>query len=120
MTRIRLRPEATTEAVMATLRETFETRDYRWEQTDAVHATASEGTTPIRGSYLPTSQRLRVGVTLKPGKHRLVLSQDTVGAALTGAAVSVGAGPWLLIELSARHGKIVKAVRADLAAAGLH
>lgn len=120
MTRIRLRPETTTKSVMATLRETFESRDYHWEQTDAENAVASEGGKPVRGSALPTSQRLRVGITVQPGKHRLVLSQDTMGAALTGAAVSVGAGPWLLIQLSARYGKIVKAVRADLAAAGLH
>ncbi|MGO1950117.1 MAG: hypothetical protein ACTH1D_10810 [Mycobacteriaceae bacterium] len=119
MTRIRLRPEATTAKVMATLHETFEARDYYWEQTDTKRAIASEGSAPVHGSALPTSHRLRVGITFKPGKRRLVLSQETTGAVLTGAAVSAGAGPWLLIQLSARYSRIVKAVRADLASAGL-
>lgn len=120
MARIRLRPAASIEKVMATIRETFEARNYHWEQTDPDSAIASEGRRPVRGSALPTSHRLRVGVTYQPAKNRVVFSQDTMGAAMTGASISAGGGPWLLIQLNARYGKIIKAVRADLAAAELH
>lgn len=119
MARITLHPQATTTRVLDTVRETFEARGYRWEQQDSDRAVASEGGTTVSDWALPLSHRLRVAIQVKPGKGRLVLSQETVGAAMTGAAVAAGGGPWLHVQLSFRFGKVVKAVRADLSAAAL-
>jgi len=120
MARIKLAPDAKLTDVMDTVRETFDARDYHWEQTDADSAIASEGGKPVRDAALPLSHRLRVAITFHQGKRCLVLNQETMGAAFTGAAVAAGAGPWLHLKLSSRFGTIVKAVRDDLAAAALH
>lgn len=118
MARIQLVPGAIVEQVMGTVRETFEARDYHWEQTNTGRALASEGRAPVGDAALPLSQRLRIAVAVDPDERHLVLSQETVGAAFTGAAAAAGAGPWLHLRLSARFRKIVKAVRGDLTAAG--
>ncbi|PRX97682.1 hypothetical protein [Allonocardiopsis opalescens] len=100
------------EQVLARVRETFESRDYLWKETDPLRAVASEGGRPINN--VAVSQRLRVAVRVDPAKHRLLLTQETLGAAYT-----ANGGPIFYIWLSMRFRRMVKAVKEDLAAAGL-
>jgi hypothetical protein len=115
MARIPLSADATVARVMNLVRETFESRDYVWEQSDPENATASEGGKPIGDAATVVSQRLRVAVHFDTRKHRLVLTQETIGAAYS----AVGAG-YFYVKLAARYRKMVKAIRDDLAAASLH
>ncbi|MBF8192616.1 hypothetical protein ITP53_44440 [Nonomuraea sp. K274] len=112
MTRIPFSADARTEQVMATVRETFESRDYLWEETGPLTAVASEGGKPVRN--LAVSQRLRVAVRVDAEAHRLVLRQETLGAAYT-----ANGGPVIFVWLTMRFRRIAKAVRDDLAAAAL-
>jgi hypothetical protein len=115
MARIQLNDEAQAERVMDTVRETFESRDYHWERTGQLTATASEGGRPVRNLAVGVSQRLRVAVRFDAGNHRLVLRQETLGAAYI-----ANGGPVIYLWLSRRFRKMTKAVRDDLAAAALH
>ncbi|WP_224388318.1 hypothetical protein [Pseudonocardia sp. ICBG1293] len=119
MTKIRIRPGPAPEQVLQVVRATFESRDFTWQPDGDRQARASEGDAAVRDAALPTSQRLRVRVRVRPDADRVVLDQETVGAAMTGAMASTGAGPWLMITLGRRFRRIVKAVRQDLAAAHL-
>jgi hypothetical protein len=112
---VQLNPDADTERVMTTVRETFESRDYLWEPTGPHTATASEGGKRVGNLGVGTSQRLRVDVRIDLDKHRLVLHQETIGAAYIAAG-----GPIVYLWLASRFRKMVKAVRKDLAAAGAH
>lgn len=114
MARIEFRPDATVEQVMGTVRETFESRDYVWEQSDAESAVASEGGKPVSTAALPVSQRVRVSIGINTRKHRLVLTLESIGAAYSAAG-----GGWFYVQLASRYRKIVKAVREDLTAAAL-
>ncbi|RYG76040.1 hypothetical protein EU513_14500 [Yimella sp. RIT 621] len=114
MARIDFRPDATVEQVMRTVRETFQSRDYLWEQTDAENAVASEGGKPVRTAALPVSQRVRVSITINAKKHKLTLTLESIGAAYSAAG-----GGWFYIQLASSYRKMVKAVREDLAAAAL-
>lgn len=114
MASIKLRPGTPVAPVMRTVRESFEARDYLWEQTDTQTAVASEGDKPVRTSALPVTQRVRVRVDFNPGKHKLVLTLESIGAAYSAAG-----GGFFYIQLASRYRKMVRAVRADLAAAEL-
>ncbi|XVQ06755.1 hypothetical protein ACQP1W_29390 [Spirillospora sp. CA-255316] len=114
MARIRLSADVTAEQVMDTVRETFESRDYLWERSGPDTATASEGGKPIGNLSVGISQRLRVGISVDTGKHRLVVRQEMIGAAYINAG-----GPHVYLRLASRYRKMVKAVREDLAAAAL-
>jgi hypothetical protein len=111
MARIRLSADRTAEQVLDTVRETFESRDYLWERSGPGTATASEGGKPIGNLGVGVSQRLRVAIRVDTGKHRLVLRQETIGAAYLNAG-----GPHVYLRLASRYRKMVKAVREDLAA----
>ncbi|MGI5215407.1 hypothetical protein [Plantactinospora sp. CA-290183] len=113
MARVQLNADARPEHVMATVRATFESREYLWEQTGPLTAVASEGGKPVKHPLI--SQRLRVGVRIDAEAHRLVLTQETLGVAYT-----ANGGPVILVWLTMRFRKMVKAVREDLAAAALH
>jgi hypothetical protein len=115
MTHVRLRADAPAEHVMVTARETFESRDYLWEQAGPLTATASEGGKPISNLAVGFSQRLRVAVRVDVHENRLVLRQETLGAAYAN-----NGGPLIYLRLAMRFRKLVKAVREDLAAATLH
>jgi hypothetical protein len=97
---------------MATVRETFESRDYLWEGTGPLSAVASEGGRPVK--HVTVSQRLRVGIRIDAEAHRLVLKQETLGVAYT-----ANGGPVIFVWLSMRFRRMAKAVRDDLAAAAL-
>lgn len=114
MAGIKFRPDATVEHVMSTVRETFESRDYLWEQSDATSAVASEGGKPVSTAALPVSQRVRVSIATNTRKHKMTLTLESIGAAYSAAG-----GGWFYVQLASRYRKIVKAVREDLAAAGL-
>ncbi|OZM71280.1 hypothetical protein CFN78_21030 [Amycolatopsis antarctica] len=114
MTRIRLNEDTKPSSALAVVRETCEVRGYHWEQTEPLTAVASEDGRPVRGVAVGVSQRLRVAVRLDESKHRLVLSQETLGAAYIAAG-----GPIIYVRLARRFGKLVTAVREDLAAATL-
>jgi hypothetical protein len=114
MASITFRPDATSERVMSTVQETFESRGYLWEQTDAEHATASEGGKPVHTAALPVSQRVQVSISINSKKHKLVLTLESVAAAYSAAG-----GGWFYVQLTSRYRKIVKAAREDLAAAAL-
>ncbi len=75
---------------------------------------ASEGGRPVDGASLPVARRVRVGVRLDTGRHRLGLTLETIGAAYSAA----GAG-WFYVQLASRYRAVVRAVREDLAAAAL-
>ncbi|MGI5151611.1 hypothetical protein ACQEVC_35515 [Plantactinospora sp. CA-294935] len=113
MTRVQLSADAQPEHVLAKVRQTFESRDYLWEQSGPLSAVASEGGKPVTNTLI--SQRLRVAVRIDAEAHRLVLTQETLGAAYT-----ANGGPVIFVWLSMRFRRMVKAVREDLAAAGLH
>lgn len=115
MTRIQLPADAQAEQVMATVRETCESRDYFWEQAGPLSAIASEGGKPVTNLAVGVSQRLRVAIRLEDENHRLVLSQETIGAAYI-----ANGGPIIYVWLAMRFRKLVKAVREDLSAAVLH
>jgi hypothetical protein len=115
MTRIQLGAVAQPEHVMATVRETFENRGYLWEQTGPLSAVASEGGKPVSNLAVGVSQRLRVAVRFDAEHHRLVLRQETIGAAYI-----ANGGPIIYVWLARRFRKMVKAVREDLAAAAPH
>ncbi|BCJ64921.1 hypothetical protein [Polymorphospora rubra] len=112
MTRLKLTAAARPEQVLATVRETFESRDYLWEQTGPLTAVASEGGRPVR--HTMTAQRLRVAVRVDTEARRLVLTQETHGAAYAG-----NDAPVFVVWLTMRFRRIVRAVREDLAAATL-
>jgi hypothetical protein len=114
MARIRLEADAQAEHVMAKVRETFESRDYLWEQTGRLTATASEGGKPVKSLAVGVSQRLRLALRIDSEAHCLVLSQETLGA-----AYAANGGGLTYVRLSSRFRKLVKAVREDLAAAAL-
>ncbi|MFF2861030.1 hypothetical protein ACFVSX_14170 [Streptomyces rubiginosohelvolus] len=114
MASIDFRPDATVEQVMRTVRETFESRDYLWEQADAENARASQGGKPVRTAALAVSRRVRVSIRINARKHKLVLTLESIGAAYSAAG-----GGWFHVQLASRHRKMVKAVREDLAAAAL-
>jgi hypothetical protein len=114
MTHIPLRTDAPAEDVMLSTRETFESRDYLWERSGPLTATASEGGKPISNLTVGFSQRLRVAVRVDAQHNRLVLRQETLGAAYTN-----NGGPIVYLQLAMRFRKLVKAVREDLAAAAL-
>lgn len=120
MARIDWRADADIEQIVRTVRETFESRDYLWEQTDAETAVASEaavaseGDASVTTAALPVSQRLTVGIRVDVAKRRLLLTQESLGAAYSAAG-----GGWVAVQLAARFRKLVGAVRADLDAAAL-
>jgi hypothetical protein len=114
MASIQVRPEATVQQVMGKVRETFESRDYLWEQTDDLSAVASEGGRPVRAAALPVAQRVRVSIRFDARRHKLVLILETIGAAYSAAG-----GGWFYVRLASRYRKMVKAVREDLTAAAL-
>jgi hypothetical protein len=115
MARIKLTPDAAAGRVMDTVRATFESRGYLWQPSGPDTATASEGGEPVGDLGVGTAQRLRVAVGLDTGRHRLSLTQETIGAAYLSAG-----GGHIYLRLASRYRKMVKAVREDLAAAGLH
>jgi hypothetical protein len=114
MASIRFRPDATVEQVMRTVRGTFESRGYLWDQTDPENAVASEDGKPVRTAALPVSQRVKVSISINAKKHKLVLTLESIGAAYSAAG-----GGWFYVQLASRYRKIAKAVREDLAAAAL-
>jgi hypothetical protein len=115
MTRIQLSADAQAQHVMTTVRETFESRDYLWEETGPLSAVASEGGKRVKNLAVGVSQRLRVAVSFDAEGHRLVLRQETLGAAYL-----ANGGPLIYLQLASRFRKMVKAVREDLAAAAPH
>jgi hypothetical protein len=114
MASIQFSPDVTVEQVMGKVRETFESRGYLWEQTDADSAVASENGEPVRTAALPVSQRVRVSIGINTKKHKLVLTLETIGAAYSAAG-----GGFFYVRLASRYRRMVKAVREDLAAAAL-
>lgn len=117
MTKIDLKDGAAPERALDTARASLEARGWSWEQQSSSEATASEDGGPIGDAEVGLSHRLRVRIRVEQG--RLHLDQQTVGAAMAGAAASVGAGPWLTIQLARRFRKTTKTVRADLQAADM-
>lgn len=116
MTTIRTRADIDPATAMSTVRASVESRGYVWDGSAPLDARASEDA-PIADAELAVSQRLRVRVRAEVGSVRI--DQETVGAAMTGAGASAGAGPWLMMKLGTRFRKLVKAVRRDLEAAGI-
>ncbi|PZR52388.1 hypothetical protein DNL40_11980 [Xylanimonas oleitrophica] len=116
MASIKLNPAADHEQVIDRVRETFEARDYHWQEVEPGRATASEGGRPVKTSAIPVSQRLRVAVQLDPGSDTLHLTRETLGAAY---AAGTPGGGFFFVRLGQRFRKMVKATREDLAAAGL-
>lgn len=112
MAHIKLNPTTPVDDVMTVVRETFESRDYLWEATEPLTATANEGGRHVSNPVV--AQRLRVAVRFDESRHRLVLNQETLGLAY----IANGAG-WHYVTLASRFRKMVKAVRDDLAAASL-
>ncbi|MEV7229757.1 hypothetical protein AB0M79_22430 [Polymorphospora sp. NPDC051019] len=113
MARVKLAADARPEQVLATVRETFESRDYLWERTGPLTAVASEGGEPVRHALI--SRRLRVDVRVDPEAHRLELTQRTHGA-----AYAANDAPYFFVRLTVRFRRMARAVREDLAAAAHH
>ncbi|AOS64024.1 hypothetical protein [Actinoalloteichus hymeniacidonis] len=112
MTRIDFDPRLSVETVLTTVRTTFDSRDYHWEQHDGLSTVASEGGRPV--ANVAVSQRLRVSIRIDVARHRVVLSQETLGAAYT-----ANGSPLFMLKLGRRLSKIGRAVQQDLAAAAL-